>query len=85
MTFRSDPRRQKEFDAGVLPDFLPETKHIRDDPSWRVRRTSTHTIEKHDFSLVSPHLKQAVVAVILPVCREGGYEGCFEAMSFVLC
>ena len=28
--------RQKEFDAGVLPDFLPETKHIRDDPSWRV-------------------------------------------------
>ena len=22
--------RQKQFDAGVLPDFLPETKHIRD-------------------------------------------------------
>lgn len=31
--------RQKEFDAGELPDFLPETKHIRDDPSWRVRDT----------------------------------------------
>ena len=23
-------KRQKEFDAGILPDFLPATKHIRD-------------------------------------------------------
>jgi malate synthase len=28
--------RAKEIDAGVDPDFLPETKHIRDDPSWKV-------------------------------------------------
>ena len=28
--------RQKELDAGKLPDFLPETAHIRNDPSWRV-------------------------------------------------
>ena len=28
--------RQRRFDAGELPDFLPETAHIRDDPSWRV-------------------------------------------------
>lgn len=27
--------RQAEIDKGVLPDFLPETKHIRDDPTWR--------------------------------------------------
>lgn len=27
--------RQAEFDKGVLPDFLPETKHIRDDSSWK--------------------------------------------------
>ncbi|ORY42782.1 malate synthase [Rhizoclosmatium globosum] len=27
--------RQKQFDAGQLPDFLPETKWIRDDPTWR--------------------------------------------------
>ena len=27
--------RQKQFDAGVLPDFLPETKHIRDG-AWTV-------------------------------------------------
>ena len=28
--------RQKRFDAGELPDFPRETKHIRDDDSWRV-------------------------------------------------
>ena len=28
--------RQKRFDAGELPDFPPETRHIRDDDSWRV-------------------------------------------------
>ncbi|CAN3362507.1 malate synthase 1 [Diutina catenulata] len=26
---------QKEYDAGKLPDFLPETKHIREDPTWQ--------------------------------------------------
>lgn len=28
--------RQKELDAGRLPDFPPESAHIRNDPSWRV-------------------------------------------------
>jgi malate synthase len=28
--------RQRRFDAGQLPGFLPETAHIRDDPTWRV-------------------------------------------------
>ena len=28
--------RQKDWDAGKLPDFLPETAHIRTDDSWRV-------------------------------------------------
>jgi malate synthase len=28
--------RAKRLDAGELPDFLPETKKIRDDPSWKV-------------------------------------------------
>ncbi|KAG5913174.1 Malate synthase, glyoxysomal, partial [Claviceps sorghi] len=27
--------RQAEIDAGVLPDFLPETKHIREDETWK--------------------------------------------------
>ena len=28
--------RQKRFDAGELPDFPPDTQHIRDNDSWRV-------------------------------------------------
>jgi len=28
-------RRQKELDAGKLPDFLPETVHIRDG-NWKI-------------------------------------------------
>ncbi len=28
--------RQRRFDVSELPDFLPETAHIRNDPSWRV-------------------------------------------------
>ncbi|KAJ6787170.1 hypothetical protein PWT90_07927 [Aphanocladium album] len=27
--------RQAELDRGVLPDFLPETKHIRENATWR--------------------------------------------------
>lgn len=27
--------RQALIDSGILPDFLPETKYIRDDPTWR--------------------------------------------------
>jgi malate synthase len=29
--------RQRQLDAGKLPDFLPETAHIRNDPNWRVK------------------------------------------------
>ena len=27
--------RQAELDKGVLPDFLPETKHIRENAAWK--------------------------------------------------
>jgi malate synthase len=27
--------RQAEIDRGILPDFLPETKHIRENDAWR--------------------------------------------------
>lgn len=30
--------RQQEIDRGVLPDFLPETAYIRDDPNWRAAK-----------------------------------------------
>ncbi|HEY5986474.1 MAG TPA: malate synthase A, partial [Streptosporangiaceae bacterium] len=28
--------RQQELSAGGTLDFLPETRHIREDPTWRV-------------------------------------------------
>jgi len=28
--------RQEAFEAGERPDFLPETKHIREDDSWKI-------------------------------------------------
>jgi malate synthase len=31
--------RQAELDAGALPDFLEETRAVREDPSWRVAPT----------------------------------------------
>jgi malate synthase len=31
--------RQAEFDAGALPDFLPGTRQLREDPTWRVAPT----------------------------------------------
>jgi len=30
--------RQQQIDAGVLLDFLPETRHIRDDETWRAAK-----------------------------------------------
>ncbi|KAI8094851.1 malate synthase A [Gilbertella persicaria] len=30
--------RQQELDRGILPDFLPETAHIRSDPNWRAAK-----------------------------------------------
>lgn len=27
--------RQAELDRGSLPDFLPETRHIRENPTWK--------------------------------------------------
>lgn len=32
-------QRQQEIDAGVMPDFLPQTESIRNDKSWRVAST----------------------------------------------
>ena len=32
--------RQARFDAGELPDFLPNTAHIRVDPDWQRRAGS---------------------------------------------
>ncbi|KAJ3315544.1 hypothetical protein HDU76_002149, partial [Blyttiomyces sp. JEL0837] len=39
-------QRQKAIDAGQLPDFLPETKWIRDDPTWRAAPPAPGLIDR---------------------------------------
>ncbi|KAJ3169682.1 hypothetical protein HK101_011449 [Irineochytrium annulatum] len=38
--------RQQEIDAGKLPTFLPETKWIRDDPTWRAAKPAPGLIDR---------------------------------------
>ena len=38
---RAREARQREWDAGALPGFLPETREIRDDATWRVAAAPT--------------------------------------------
>ncbi|KAJ3016758.1 hypothetical protein HKX48_003889 [Thoreauomyces humboldtii] len=38
--------REKEIDNGKLPDFLPETKWIRDDPTWRAAAPAPGLIDR---------------------------------------
>jgi len=42
---RRREERQKQFDAGALPDFLPETKHIRDG-EWKVAPIPADLIDR---------------------------------------
>ncbi|KAG7138901.1 Malate synthase like protein [Verticillium longisporum] len=39
--------RQAEIDRGSLPDFLPETKHIRENPTWKDGRQRSQCRRLH--------------------------------------
>jgi malate synthase len=45
--------RQARFDAGELPDFLPETRHIRQG-DWRVAPITTPDLQKRWVELTGP-------------------------------
>src|SRR5688572_585225 len=53
--------RQQRFDAGELPDFLPETQHIRDDPSWRVAPVTTSDLQKRWVELTGPTERKMLI------------------------
>ena len=38
--------RQAELDKGQLPDFLPETKHIRDNDAWRGAKPAPGLVDR---------------------------------------
>ncbi|KAL2263137.1 hypothetical protein VTK26DRAFT_8035 [Humicola hyalothermophila] len=52
--------RQAELDRGVLPDFLPETKHIRDDPTWKGARPAPGLIDRR-VEITGPTDRKMVV------------------------
>ena len=45
--------RQAEIDAGKMPDFLPETRHIREDKSWKVG-SIPHDLQKRHVEITGP-------------------------------
>ncbi|MBS0656321.1 MAG: malate synthase A [Verrucomicrobia bacterium] len=52
--------RQKAIDAGIFPDFLPETAHIRQDPSWKVAE-SPHDLQKRYVEITGPVEKKMMI------------------------
>ncbi|RCI16592.1 hypothetical protein L249_2951 [Ophiocordyceps polyrhachis-furcata BCC 54312] len=43
--------RQSELDRGVLPDFLPETRHIRENATWRGAVPAPGLVDRREYRL----------------------------------
>lgn len=52
--------RQAELDRGVLPDFLPETKKIREDETWKGARPAPGLIDRR-VEITGPTDRKMVV------------------------
>lgn len=52
--------RQAEIDAGKLPDFLPETSYIRDDPNWRAAKPAPG-LEDRRVEITGPTDRKMVI------------------------
>ncbi|KAF2404583.1 malate synthase [Trichodelitschia bisporula] len=52
--------RQAELDKGVLPDFLPETKHIRENDGWRGARPAPGLVDRR-VEITGPTDRKMVV------------------------
>jgi len=67
--------RQQELDRGVLPDFLPETKHIRDSDSWKGAPPAPGLVDRRLEITVSgtdQHLPNSFLLTrnrVLPIAR----------------
>jgi malate synthase len=54
--------RQQQLDAGVMLDFLPETKHIRDDDTWRAAKPAPG-LEDRRVEITGPVDRKMVVSL----------------------
>jgi malate synthase len=52
--------RQARFDAGELPDFLPETRHIREG-DWQVAPVTTSDLQKRWVELTGPTERKMLI------------------------
>jgi len=52
--------RQAELDKGALPDFLPETKHIRDNDAWQGAKPAPGLIDRR-VEITGPTDRKMVV------------------------
>jgi malate synthase len=52
--------RQAELDKGSLPDFLPETKHIRENDAWRGAKPAPGLVDRR-VEITGPTDRKMVV------------------------
>lgn len=52
--------RQAELDRGLLPDFLPETRHIRENDAWRGARPAPGLVDRR-VEITGPTDRKMVV------------------------
>ncbi|HEU0305171.1 MAG TPA: malate synthase A [Gaiellaceae bacterium] len=57
---RRRDERQARLDAGELPDFLAETQHVREDPSWRVA-SAPSDLEDRRVEITGPVDRKMVI------------------------
>jgi malate synthase len=52
--------RQAELDKGALPDFLPETKHIRENDAWKGAKPAPGLVDRR-VEITGPTDRKMVV------------------------
>ncbi len=74
-------KRQSELDWGVLPDFLPETAHVRDSPIWQGARPAPGLVDRR-VEITGPTDRKMVVNALNSDVWT--YMADFEGMDFII-
>ena len=77
--------RQSELDRGILPDFLPETKHIRENATWRGSSTAPGLVDRR-VEITGPTDRKMVVNALNSdvFTYMADFEGEFVLLSLYL-
>ena len=73
--------RQAELDKGSLPDFLPETRHIRENDAWRGAKPAPGLIDRR-VEITGPTDRKMVVNALNS--NVWTYMADFEGMCAIL-